>query len=281
MKSHAQFPKGLRYDATTSFTLVELLVVIAIIAVLASILLPALSRARAEVSSTVCLGNLRQIGIAYEMYANANDDVAVSWGQRHFTEAREPGLPFGGRGYSWIGLLDEENNEIAQLQCPADLRSLDRAADERIWVSGPNAADWLDNTRTSYTAWLIASGFAVRRCPMSSPSNGTDVRSLEGPTRLTRIPSPESFYTVGDGYVPVLTTNSLSQWRSVVNTSVLNVGVPGSNWEKYHKNVFRHNSDPHPSMQKGANSVLADGHVEKTINFFTKTDNNFSFIDTP
>ena len=80
-------------DTRRGFTLIELLVVIAIIAILMAILMPALHRAREQGRRAVCLGNLKQLALAWIAYADDNDDKLVNgaagW-DRGPADARHP-----------------------------------------------------------------------------------------------------------------------------------------------------------------------------------------------
>jgi prepilin-type N-terminal cleavage/methylation domain-containing protein len=71
MKHPHPFPKG--PASRRAFTLIELLVLIAVIALLASLLLPALGRAKRSAHATACISNLHQIGLALQLYVEDNE----------------------------------------------------------------------------------------------------------------------------------------------------------------------------------------------------------------
>src|SRR3954463_13357586 len=111
MMSRRNQPRGftlvklsaVRKRKRAAFTLIELLVVIGIIAILFSLLLPALARARRAAQTAACLSNLRQIGIAYHMYANSEKGflpyaLFPSWG-------RPPGYPAPQPMIHWYNAL--------------------------------------------------------------------------------------------------------------------------------------------------------------------------------
>ncbi len=97
------------------FTLIELLVVIAIISVLASILFPVFARARSKARGTACQSNMRQLGIALQMYADDADEIMPLW-------SLVGGSPTGGAPSAYPYTWDEQvfpyyrNKQV--LECP-------------------------------------------------------------------------------------------------------------------------------------------------------------------
>ena len=111
------------------FTLVELLVVIAIIALLMSILLPSLSRAKIQAKEAICMSNLRQWGTVYSMYTNDNDGL-FDMGWPHV--AGEDGF-FAG-GHHWPVTLQKYYQDRLLRFCPMATRSIASEGRAAFWA---------------------------------------------------------------------------------------------------------------------------------------------------
>ena len=228
--------------ADGAFTLVELMVVIAVIAILAGLVLPALGRAKSRGQGTFCANNLRQLGVALQLYvADEEDALPYNMGAEGTkkTVAAKTYLNWANDVMSWE--LDSDNTNTALLAVGglgpyvAGVVSVFRCPSDSVVSTVQRDAGWAARVRSiSMNAML---GNAGEFLSGSVNTNNPNYRQF---FRMSEVPNPSQIFafveehpdSINDGYF--LNRFFYYEW----------IDLPAS----YHND--------------GANFVFADGHAE-------------------
>ena len=293
------FNAARRNRSIAAFTLVELLVVIGIIALLISILLPALGKARQQAQATACMSNLRQIGIAFRFYTEANRGY-LPYIQNHIwqMDASDPLknrpiywykaiAPFISRGYDPLAVNSNEQLPKVVGACPSWLQWMDSGDVSNNWRPGYGMNLFLFrgmNKSVSGSKGVQASSESAN-CFIDGQTESswrTDAY-LIGTVKLSSIPRPATRVLAGD---------AVQYWMAVYNSAGVGVlkdksiqydfgrasqtGLPGqtdqtvfasTGWATGHPN--RHGGQLNDCIFSGvgpnlsrpkANYLFADGH---------------------
>ena len=170
-----------------AFTLIELLVVIAIIAILAALLFPSLSRAKAKARRAACQNNLKQINLAVRLYADDHNDLLP--GTLGNTNFPFDFIAFKQLIKNYVGLKNASSPLDRIFACPADKFYYDFSVSNLTFIDQPLHAQ----SAYDFSSYWFNAGALLRFGTNSPNVKGRKLASIRNPGRTVLVAEMPAF----------------------------------------------------------------------------------------